>query len=262
MDYQSLELDRSGPVLRVWLNRPQRRNALDDRTLDEIAHLFDSLARDFETRVVVLGGRGASFCAGADLRDPPGRALLRRDSGAGERERRFAAQIGRRASLAVERCEAVTIARIHGHAIGGGLVLAACCDFRLAAEDALLSLPEVDLGIPLTWGGTPRLVHEIGAARTRELILMCERLTAREAEAWGLVHRAVPADALDGLVDEWARRLAGKPEVAVHMTKTQLRAYRQATSQGDVTEADGDLLSESSRGLAARAGFGGGSDAG
>jgi len=255
MEYRNLELEQRGAVLRVWLNRPERRNALDDRTLEEIAHLFESLERNFETRVAVLAGRGVSFCAGADLRNPPGRALLRQDSGAGERERRYAAQIGRRASRALELCEVVTIARVHGHAIGGGLVLAACCDFRLAAEDAIFSLPEVDLGIPLTWGATPRLAHEIGAARARELILMCDRLDGREAESWGLVHRAVPLQSLDATVDAWAERLAQKPEVAVHMTKTQLRAYARAAFLGDVTESDGDLLSESSRTGVARAAF-------
>ena len=94
----------------------------------------------------------------------------------------------------------MTIARLHGHAIGGGLALALACDFRVAADDALLDLPEVDLGVPLTWGATPRLIHEIGAARARELILLCDRVDAERAERDGLVHRVVPAAALDAAV--------------------------------------------------------------
>src|SRR5690606_24677163 len=214
-----LETERDGAILRVWLACPARRNALDTTTLEELAALFTGLDRDFATRVVVLGGRGASFGAGADRRDPPGAAGMA--SPASGRERRHAAQLGLRACRAIERCEAVTIARVHGHAIGGGAALALACDFRIAAEDAVFAVPEVDLGIPLTWGAVARLAHEIGAARAREAILLCDRFDARRAETWGAVHRAVPAAQLDAVVGEWARRLAAKPELAVHMTKTQ-----------------------------------------
>jgi enoyl-CoA hydratase/carnithine racemase len=255
MSWQTLETERDGAILRVWLARPARRNALDTTALEEIAALFTALQRDFATRVVVLGGRGPSFCAGADRRDPPGRARMAADSGASERERRHAAQIGLRACRAVEECEAVTIARVHGHAVGGGAALALACDFRIAAEDAVFHVPEVDLGIPLSWGAVARLVHELGAARAREAILLCDRFDARRAEAWGAVHRAVPAAELDAVVDEWARRLAAKPEVAVHMTKTQLRGYALAARLGDVTESDGDLLAAASRLSAARRAF-------
>lgn len=248
----SLELERDGAILRVWLARPERRNALDTATLEAIATLYTSLDRDFGTRVVVLGGRGPSFCGGADLRDPPGGARLRRDSGASARERRHVAQLGLRACRAIEECEAVTIARLHGHVVGGGVALALACDFRVAADDALLAVPEVDLGIPLTWGATARLAQEIGAARAREAILLCDRIDARRAEAWGAVHRVVPAAALDAAVDAWAQRLAAKPEAAVHLTKTQLRAYARAARLGDFTESDGDALLLASRPLASR----------
>jgi enoyl-CoA hydratase/carnithine racemase len=255
MSFRSLELERDGEILRVHLNRPERRNALDTTVLEQIAELFGSLQHDFETRVVVLGGRGASFCAGADRKDPPGAARMAAASGVTERERRFFSQLGRRACRAIEALEAVTIARVHGHAIGGGLALALACDFRIAARDAFFTLPEVDLGIPLTWGATPRLIQELGAARARELILLCDRIDAEQAERWGLVHRCVEPGALDRVVDEWARRLAAKPEVAVHMTKTQFRAYAARAALGDVAETDGDLLLEASRAGMARQSF-------
>jgi enoyl-CoA hydratase/carnithine racemase len=255
MTWKTLTVERDGALLRVWLNRPERRNALDTTALDEIAALFTGLATDFETRVVILGGRGDAFCAGADRRDPPAAARMAASSDASERERRYASQIGRRAARAIEESEVPTIARLHGYAIGGGVVLAAACDFRIAAEGTWLQVPEVDLGIPLTWGGTPRLVHEIGAARARELILLCERVDAATAERWGLVHRVVPADRLDATVDDWARRLAEKPEVAVHMTRTQLRAYARRAALGDVSETDGDVLMAASRVGVARTSF-------
>jgi enoyl-CoA hydratase/carnithine racemase len=254
--FRTLEIERDGPIARVWLNRPERRNALDTTALDELAALFGSFAREFGTRVAVLGGRGASFCAGADRKSPPGRERLAADSGATDRERRHAAQIGLRAARAIEDAEVVTIARVHGHAIGGGAALALACDFRIAADDAVFAIPEVDLGIPLTWGATARLVHEVGAARAREAILLCDRFDAHTAERWGVVHRAVPPADLDAAVDDWARRLAAKPEIAVHMTRTQLRAYAARDRLGDFTESDGDALAIASRLGAARRAFG------
>ncbi|UCE85772.1 MAG: enoyl-CoA hydratase/isomerase family protein [Deltaproteobacteria bacterium] len=255
MNFETLDVERDGPVLRAWLNRPERRNALDTATLEEIATLFTTVQADFAARVVVLGGRGPSFCAGADRRDPPGSARMRAASGASDRERRYMAQLGLRACQAIENAEAITIARIHGHAIGGGFALALACDFRVAARDAILHVPEVDLGVPLTWGATPRLIHEVGAARARELILLCDRIDAERAERWGLLHRAVPADELDALVHDWSKRLAAKPELAVHMTKTQLRAYARRAALGDVSETDGDLLMAASRTGPARQSF-------
>ncbi len=255
MNWKTLSVTYEGPILRVWLDRPDKRNALNGTALEEIATLFTSLATDFTTRVVVLGGRGPSFCAGADRGDPPGAMRLAASSDATERERRWTAQIGHRAARAVENAEVVTIARVHGHVVGGGVVLAAACDFRVAAEGTLFHVPEVDLGIPLTWGGTPRLIHELGAARARELILLCDRVDAAEAHRIGLVHRVVPAAELDAAVDALAARLAAKPETAVHMTKTQFRAYAARAALGDVTETDGDQLVAASRSEIARRSF-------
>src|SRR5690606_37084065 len=239
------------PILRVWLRRPERRNALDTTALEELTALFTGLRDDFGVRVAVLGGRGPSFCAGADRRDPPGHPR----TDAGDRERRWLAQLGLRACRAIEDAEPVTVARIHGHAVGGGVALALACDFRVAAADALFHVPEVELGVPLTWGATARLVQEIGMARAREAILLCERFDAARALAWGAVHRVAAPAALDAEVDALARRLAALPEAAVHMTKTQLRAYGRLARLGDVAEADGDLLLAASRTAAARAAF-------
>ena len=220
--------------------------------LKEIGDLFSSLESDYETRVAVLGGRGRSFCAGADRKPPiAGEQLPEPKS---DRERRFVEQLGRRACQAIEDCEVLTIARVHGHAVGGGCCFALSCDFRVAAEDALFRVPEVDLGVPLTWGAVPRLIQEVGAARAREVLLLCEDIDGRKALDWGMVHRAVPAAELDQTVDTLAQTLADKPEMAVYMTKTQLRGYARRASLGDATEADADLIhvamrSESGSGL-------------
>ncbi|MFN8544389.1 MAG: enoyl-CoA hydratase/isomerase family protein [Candidatus Binatia bacterium] len=244
MTYETLTVERDGPVARVWLDRPERRNALSPRALEEIVAVFDELQTAFETAVVVLGGRGPSFSAGADRKDPPAR--LAKESGASARERRWTSQLGRRALEAIERLEAITIARLHGHVIGGGLVLALGCDLRIAAEGTQFHIPEVDLGIPLTWGATPRLVREVGAARAKELILLCDRFDAAAAERYGLVNRVVPEAALDGVVAQWAQRLAAKAPWALHMAKTQFQAYGRMVPLGDATATDGDLLAAAS----------------
>lgn len=253
--FETLEIERDGPVLRVWLARPDRLNALNGTALEEITRLFTSLQRDFDARVVVLGGRGRAFCAGADRKDPPGSDRMLRSADVGERERRWSSQLGLRACTAIASAEAVTLARVHGHAVGGGFALAMACDFRLAAEDSVFHVPEVDLGVPLTWGATPRLIHEVGAARAREIILMCDRFDGTTAERWGVVHRAVPAADLEATVADWAGRAAAKPEVAVHMTKTQFRAYAALALLGNVSETDGDVLMGASRVGIARQSF-------
>jgi enoyl-CoA hydratase/carnithine racemase len=240
MAYDNLTIERDGPVARIWLDRPECLNALDARTLEELTAACAELQRAFDTPVVVLGGRGRAFSAGADRKNPPAR--LARGSGAGPRERRHTALVGRRALEAIERLEAITIARLHGHVVGGALVLALGCDLRIAAAGTQFQIPEVDLGIPLSWGAVPRLAHTVGTARAKELILLTERFDAATAERLGLVNRVVPDDGLDAAVDDWAQRLAAKPPAALHMTKSQFRAYAAAVTLGDVTEMDGDLL--------------------
>ena len=244
MAYETLAVEHEGAIARVWLDRPDRHNALNPLALEEIADAFRALRRRFDTTVVVLGGRGPSFSSGADRRDPPAR--LARASGAGPRERRHAAQIGRRALEAIESAEAITIARLHGHVIGGGLVLALGCDLRIAATTTSFQIPEVELGVPLTWGALPHLVRAVGTARAKELVLLGDRFDAATAERVGLVNRVVADDALDRTVGEWASRLAAKPAWATHMTKSQFRAYAATGPLGDVTELDGDLLTAAS----------------
>lgn len=240
MSYRTIMVEHEGAVSRVWLQRPDCHNALSALAMEELVVVFDDLQGRFETSAVILGGRGPSFCAGADRKDPPARAT--KASGAGPRERRHIAQLGRRLLEAIERVDAITIARLHGHVIGGGVVLALACDLRIAGKSALFQIPEVDLGVPLTWGALPRLAREVGMARAKELVLLCDRFTARAAQRYGLLNRVVADNDLDAAVDDWARRLAAKPPWAVHMTKSQFHAYARTMPLGDVTEMDGDLL--------------------
>lgn len=204
----------------ITLNRPDKRNPLGAVTLAELidaAHWFDARP---QVKVVVAAGNGGSFCAGADL----AAFAVAADGVAAMRD---AADAGRRMAEAIEAMRAVTVVRLHGHCVGGGLVLAAACDLRVAAEDTRFRIPELDLGIPLTWGGIPRLVREIGPALTKELVMTCRGFDAAEAQRWGFLNRVVPAAGLDAAVEEIAGALADKSAVTLAGTKRHVNAVTE-----------------------------------
>ena len=142
---------------------------------------------------------------------------------------------------AVEAMKATTIASVHGHAVGGAVLLVAACDLRVAAEDARFSIPEIELGIPLAWGGIPRLVREIGPAVTKELVITCREFTPQEARAMGFVNRVVPAVELEHHTAALAEEIARMPAAPVAITKEHVNAVSRAIA-GATSYADGDAL--------------------
>ncbi len=240
-EFETILLKCDGPIGTLTLNRPDRLNALGAKMMREItaaARWFDERP---DVRVVVVRGEGRAFSAGADRKDTPiGDARPR--SGRSWAERREVGQYGLRMADAVEGMHAITIAQVHGYAVGGGLVLMIACDLRVAAEDTVFSIPEVDLGIPLAWGGIPRLVREIGPAMTKELVMTCRRFSPEEAKALGVVNRVVPAERLAAEVDALVRDLLEKPPVPVTITKEHVNAVTRAMGAGLTAFADGDVL--------------------
>lgn len=235
--YTTLDSERDGDILRIWLDRPHKLNAIDPVMLREVGDLFSSLEREHEARAVVLGGKGRSFSAGADRRP-----VVDPEAPTSTRGKRWYANLGRRACRAIEDCEIPTIARVQGHAVGGGMCLALSCDFRITTPETQWYLPEVELAVPLTWAAIPRLISEIGMARARQLVMLADRIDGTQAADWGLAHECVAADDLDDAVDRWADRVASLPELAVHMTKTTFRGYSRLTALGDASESDADLI--------------------
>jgi len=236
MAFERIETEQDGPVLRVWLNRPEKRNAHDLQMITEIGDLFLSLGSAFDTRLVVLGGRGPTFCAGADRRE-------HLEPAASPREERYRSQLGRRATRAIEDCDIVTLARVHGHAVGGGSCFATSCDFRVTTASTQWWVPEVELGTPLPWAGTPRLIQEIGMARARRYVMLSEHIDGVTAETWGLAHECVADDELDDAITRWEQRLLSLPDLAVTMSKAHFRGYARGSALGDLSETDGDLSS-------------------
>jgi enoyl-CoA hydratase/carnithine racemase len=122
----------------------------------------------------------------------------------------------------------VTVAKLHGWCIGGGLVLAATCDLHVAAESARFSIPEVELGIPLAWGGIPRLVRELGPALTKELVMTCREFGPQEAKAAGFLNRVVADDDLDEAVASLVADLVRMPRLALLATKAHTNAVTES----------------------------------
>jgi enoyl-CoA hydratase/carnithine racemase len=215
-----VKLDRSGAAAIVVIDRPDRRNALDRATLNELGRIGRELGADASVRAAVLTGSGdKAFSAGADLKERAGmsddevRAMLR----------------SYRSELAwLGSSPFPVVAAINGAALGGGFELALGCDLRLAAEHAVFGLPETSLGIIPAAGGTQRLPRLVGQAKALELILLGSRLTAHEALALGIVNRITPAGT--NVVDDalaWLEPVLARPATA---TRAALEAVRAAAS--------------------------------
>lgn len=223
MDFSTIEVNVSGVRGAITLNRPEKLNPLSAITLNELVDAARFLDSKPQVKVVTVSGRGRAFCAGADLAAFSGSEGAAPSAGAA----RDAADAGRLMAEAIEAMRAVTVVRLHGHCVGGGLVLAAACDLRVAADDTHFSIPEVDLGIPLAWGGVPRLVREIGPTMTKELVMTCRSFSASEAHAMGFLNRVVPAADLDAAVEDLVVQLEGKSPLTLSATKRHVNAVTE-----------------------------------
>lgn len=230
--FTTLQVGAEGALGRLTLNRPEKLNALNPAMLKELVQAARWFDAQPEIRVVLVAGAGRAFCAGFDLNffggassGPPGHED---------------ADLGRIMAEHLANLRALTIVAIQGRCVGGGVVIAAACDLRIVADDAIFSIPELDMGIPLAWGGIPRLVREIGPAMTRELVLDCREFSAAEAQALRFVNHRVPAGKLADEAGAWAARLAAKPAALLAATKRQVNAAAELLlpTAGAVGDAD------------------------
>jgi methylglutaconyl-CoA hydratase len=187
------QLDEHG-VLRLTLNRPEVHNAFDSGLIAALTAALERAEEDADVRIVVLSGAGASFSAGADLN------WMRKQVHASEHENEHDALQLARLMRRLNYLDRPSVARVNGAAFGGGVGLVACCDIAIAADDAEFGLTESRLGLaPAVI--SPYVLRCIGERHARRYFISGERFTARQAQAIGLVHEAVPADALDQRVD-------------------------------------------------------------
>jgi len=219
-----LRIAREGGVARLTLDRSPL-NVLTPALIDALGVAFRELGADPALRVVVLGGSGRAFSAGVDV------AAMRDLDAAGARTLIDALRTTIRA---LEEVPVPTIARLHGHVLGGALELVLACDLRIATASCRLGMPEITVGIPSVIQAA-LLPGLIGWGRTAELLLGGRPVEATEAERWGLVNRAVEEDALDREVEGWVDRLLALPPDALRLQKALLARWRRVDLDTAVT---------------------------
>jgi enoyl-CoA hydratase len=246
-----------GRLATITLNRPAARNALSRTLMRDLTRTARELAERNDIDVVLLTGANGVFSAGADLNDANAWA----DVSLSTIERREIASTGFKLCKAWEEMPQITIAAIESYAVGGGLALSLACDWRVAAEDAFVSLPEIALGIPLTWGTIPRLVNLLGPARAKRLTILCERFTAAEALAMGVIDYLAPKGGALAKAQAIAAQTLAKPAASVRMSKESVNAaatlLNHATSymaHDQIALAAGSPESRAARGAALKRG--------
>jgi len=198
----------------ITLNRPKRLNALNPEVYGELDRVLTDCETDQEVKVVIITGNENAFAAGADIE-----AMAKGDV-------QLAYRLTDQSQRTQERLADMpkpTIAVIAGYALGGGLELALCCDFRIAGENAILGVPEINLGIIPGGGGTQRLPRLIGLNHATELVLLGEHIKADKAEKWGLINKVVPLDQLERECEKLAKKLMLKSPVALRAAKDAIR---------------------------------------
>lgn len=237
-----LQVRRDGPVLRLVLDRPDRRNALDDTMVAGLVDALEAAASDEAVRVVHLGGAGDHFCGGFDI--------VTRNAG-GERPRvgsiqRRLPHEAHRLIETVTRVQTPVVAEVRGWAAGIGLHLVLACDFAVVADDARLWEPFSARGFTPDSGGSWLLTRRVGEVRARRMLLLGEAVDGATAAAWQLVHEAVPAAELSGRVEALLAQLADGPTVALGLTKWLLHTAAAADLPEALT-ADAMAIELSSR---------------
>jgi enoyl-CoA hydratase/carnithine racemase len=208
-------LGPEGRIATVRFDRGDGINALSPDAMRELTDAARSFDDDGDTSVVVLTG-AKTFSAGADLKSPEGRSRTSMDMGVLRRHLR----LGPRLTRAWYEMDQVTIAAIEGFCIGGGIALAVALDFRIMARDAHIRVPEIGLGMNMSWQSVPRMLQLIGPARTKQAVILADqRISAAEAYDWGLVEQVTDPGGSLAAAMALAEKIATQPPIPVAMTK-------------------------------------------
>ncbi len=210
-DFELLRYTEDGPIARITLDRPEKRNALSIALSDELIRAIDRVQASTALKVLVIQGAGDTFCAGDDITEMftwgDANGVMRR------------ARLYQTMANALEELDKVTVAAVDGFAVGGGLEITMTCDFVIATQRARWGMPEVDVGITPGWGGTTRLARLIGRRMTKEVNLLGALHPAVRAVQLGLWNRVVPDEQLDAEVDALVEVLLSKNQQAVRQLK-------------------------------------------
>jgi methylglutaconyl-CoA hydratase len=214
----TLDIQIKGRVAKVFLNRPEVRNAFNDGVITELAEAFTRLGQDPGVRAIVLGGHGKAFCAGADLN------WMKSMAGYGWEDNRADATRLAEMLWAIYSCPLPVVGRLHGDCYAGGMGLAACCDVLVAAESMHFCLSEARLGLlPATI--SPYVMRAMGEQAARRYFITAERFSAAQAREMGFVHELVAPDALDAKVDEIVALLVANGPAAVKACKRLVQDF-------------------------------------
>jgi enoyl-CoA hydratase/carnithine racemase len=235
---QTVAVSVDGEVARLTLSRAAKLNALNDDVRRALAAALAELEERIEVRVIVLAGEGRAFSAGADLTSTAYPAARDSTWTGG----RHATGTWQRLLEQFDRIPQTTIARLHGHVIGGAALLAAACDIRIAGDDTVLRIPELAIGIPLTWAGIPLLVREVGLPLTRDWVMTCRPVAADELLRSGYAQRVVAPDELDAAVDACVAQLLAVPPGPLAMTRAMTAAIGRISPAMVAGWADADIM--------------------
>lgn len=235
MAYRNLEVGNRGAVRTITVNRPDKLNALNRDTINELSIAFAQAAQDDAVRVVVLAGAGEkAFVAGADIAEMNGYTPVQAQG---------FSRAGQRLMTAIERLGKPVIARLQGFALGGGMELAMACHLRVASEKSKLGQPEINLGLIPGFGGTQRLLRLAGRGAALELCLTGAPITAQRGYELGIINRVVAPEALDEAVDALADQLAAAaPLAAAGILDAVLQGGETGIDQGLEFETQGFAL--------------------
>ena len=217
-----LTLQRENGVATVTLARENPRNPLSHAIMSGLRDVARWLKTDIETHAVIVTGDPV-FSAGADLKDHD----MRTDH-MPRLQQRQALLLGPDMCAAWEALEQVTICAIEGYCLGGGMALAVACDWRVCAEDAQLRLPEIPLGINMSWQANPRITALIGPSRAKQVIILGENIAATQAEQWGLVDFVTAKGQSLAKAQELAAKVVALPPLPVRMSKQAVNAHAYA----------------------------------
>ena len=231
-NYEALRIEREARVLRITIDRPEARNAINARLHWEFSQVWGDVAADEESDVVILTGSGDAFCAGGDLS-----WLLAMHGNPAEQSESI--HNDRRIQNGMLDLEKPVIARVKGPAVGLGCSLALFCDFVYATPDARFADPHVSVGLVAGDGGALIWPQHIGYARARRYLLTGDPITGADAAAMGLITEAVPAEELDATVDAMATRLCEGARHAIRWTKASINAGLKQVANAVLDRAAG-----------------------
>ncbi len=218
MELETVRVEGEGPIRHLVLNRPKVHNAVNAQFIADVTEACSALDRLAEVRVVILRGEGKSFCSGADLKAP-------RVSTTGSID---LSKAGARMADLLTHLSPITIACLHGYCIGGGAVLPAACDFRIAARSTSLTINEVSIGFNLTWHTIPAVIQLVGPARAKEMIILGHSYDADRLLEYGFVNEVVEDADLVARAEALAREVCNQPAWPTFSTKASINAYAKA----------------------------------